>query len=275
MKSARGAAHGAAMQTIYFSVTLAMWELYDRLIDGIPGDITVQECAVGSHWIAVRSSEGGLGLAMRIDIETLPPLPGGDYEGRPLKKLAACAKSWNFIEAGYGVAALNAYYNFEKRALSRGIELPDESRKNEAFEKYRAEVTGKKVAVVGHFPYLERLLSPVCELIILERRPQEGDYPDPACEFLLPQQDYAFITGSTMINKTLPRLLSLSKSAKTVLVGPSVTLSPLLFDFGVEDLSGFVVKKPENCLQAVREGDRGAQFEAGTMVNYRKDAGGA
>jgi uncharacterized protein (DUF4213/DUF364 family) len=246
-----------------------MWNIYDTLIEGIPDDISVEDCAAGSHWLAVRSSEGGVGLAMRVGVETMPRTLGENYAGMPLKRLASCAKSWNFVEAGFGVAAMNAFYNSEKRAARAGIEMPEESRKNEAFVKYREEVAGKKVAVVGHFPYLERLLKPVCRLIILERRPQDGDYPDPACEFVLPEQDYVFISGSAMINKTLPRLLKLCDRAWTVLVGPSVTLSPALFGFGAGDLSGFVVRESEICLEAVREGDRDRQFGAGTMVNYR------
>jgi uncharacterized protein (DUF4213/DUF364 family) len=84
----------------------------------------------------------------------------------------------------------------------------------------------------------------------------------------LPEQDYVFISASTMVNKTLPRLLALSEKAWTVLVGPSATLSPLLFDFGVNDLSGFIVRENEMCLEAVREGNRVRQFQSGVMVNY-------
>jgi uncharacterized protein (DUF4213/DUF364 family) len=173
------------------------------------------------------------------------------------------------------VAAINAYYNHLERAAARGIVLPDEARKNEAFEKYRGDVAGKKVAVVGHFPFLERLLQPVCNLCILERRPSAGDYPDPACEYILPEVDYVFISGSTLVNKTLPRLLELSRAAWTVLVGPSVTLAPVLFDFGADDLSGFVVRDGDQCFQAVGANALEGRFAAGTMVNYRRNDGAA
>jgi uncharacterized protein (DUF4213/DUF364 family) len=208
---------------------------------------------------------------MRIDIETIPPALEGGYRGMSLKQLAAAAKSWNFIEAGYGVAAINAYYNHPKRAAALGIDLSCPSRANEAFQKYRGEIAGKKAAVVGHFPFLEKLLGPVCELSILERKPQSGDYPDPACEYLLPEQDYVFITGSTLVNKTMPRLLQLCPK-HTVLVGPSVPLAPALFDFGADDLSGFVVLDPAQCLQAIQEGIEGRHFKTGTMVNYTRPA---
>ena len=145
------------------------------------------------------------------------------------------------------------------------------SRANEAFQKYREEITGKKAAVIGHFSYLEQLLGPVCTLSILERRPRDGDYPDPACEYLLPEQDYVFITGSALVNKTLPRLLQICRNTTyTVLVGPSVPLAPALFDFGADDLSGFVVLTPADCFHAILSGIEGEHFKSGTMVNYRR-----
>ena len=33
------------------------------------------------------------------------------------------------------------------------------------------------------------------------------DFLDSACEYILPEQDFVFITGMTLTNKTLPRLL--------------------------------------------------------------------
>jgi uncharacterized protein (DUF4213/DUF364 family) len=248
-----------------------MWKLYDALLDRIPDGITVTETFMGGHWIGVQSDEGGLGLAMRINVTTIPPTRKGDFAGMALKELAKAAKSWNFIEAGYGVAAINAYYNHQDRAESLGIDLTCSSMANEAFQKYRDALAGKKAAVVGHFPYLEHLLGPVCDLSIVERKPREGDYPDPACEYLLPEQDYVFISGSTLVNKTLPRLLQLCRGY-TVLVGPSVPLAPILFDFGAADLSGFVVLDPKKCFNALQEDREGQHFESGTMVNYKKSS---
>jgi uncharacterized protein (DUF4213/DUF364 family) len=247
-----------------------MWTIYDALIDPIPERISVAETLMGNHWIGVHSDEGGFGLAMRINTATILPMMKGTYTGMPLKKLAKAAKSWNFIEAGYGVAAINAYYNHQERAAALGIDLTCPSLANEAFQKYRDELAGKKTAVIGHFPYLERLLGPVCELSILERNPQEGDYPDTACEYILPEQDYVFITGSTLINKTLSRLLQICHDSFVVIVGPSVPLAPVLFDFGIHDLSGFVVLNSEQCCHAIREGREGQHFDSGTMVNYNK-----
>ncbi|MBU1107039.1 MAG: hypothetical protein KKB51_10255 [Candidatus Riflebacteria bacterium] len=48
-------------------------------------------------------------------------------------------------------------------------------------------------------------------------------------------------------------LLELSKNAqKVTVVGPSTTLAPLLFDYGVRDLSGFVVKNFEKATRMIK-----------------------
>ena len=71
---------------------------------------------------------------------------------------------------------------------------------------------------------------------------------------MLPQADFAFVTGVTIINKTAPRLLDLAKNATTVFVGPSVVMSPFLFDWGVEMLAGSVVADPDKARFAVKNG---------------------
>jgi uncharacterized protein (DUF4213/DUF364 family) len=64
------------------------------------------------------------------------------------------------------------------------------------------KLRGKRVAVIGHFRDLERIAA-VCHLSILERRPEPGDLPDTACEFVLPEQEVVIMTATTLINKTL------------------------------------------------------------------------
>jgi uncharacterized protein (DUF4213/DUF364 family) len=138
----------------------------------------------------------------------------------------------------------------------------------EAFCAWRDRIAGKKVAVIGHFFQLVETLGDVCDLSILEKRPDSGDYPDSACEFLLPLQDFVFATGVTLTNKTLPRLLQLAGKAGIILAGPSVPMAPLLFERGVRDLQGFVVTGPEICAAVIR-GERPELtiFDAGRRVN--------
>ena len=89
---------------------------------------------------------------------------------------------------------------------------------------FAPHVQGTKVVVIGSYPGLEAsgLLG---DFTCLERRPRPGELPDTAAESILPQAEWVFITASSIANKTLPRLLTLSARARVVLMGPSVALA--------------------------------------------------
>jgi len=244
------------------------WKLYDELIEGIPGQIMVSGCNCGYNWTTV-TTEDSVGLSMTIPVFSLPYTFQKQIAGIQLQKLAKLSKSWNFVEAALGVAAIGAYYNYPSRARNCGMEHPGIcDGKRDAFNLYQDEVKGRKVVIVGHFPMLEQRFGPICDMTILERNPQWGDTPDTACEYILGDQDYVFITGCTLVNKTMPRLLELSKNAKVVLVGPSTILSPILFEHGVYGLSGLIVHDIQRCENVLREGNTMKLFDVGEMVDY-------
>lgn len=251
------------------------WSLYDRLIEGVPQDVLVKDVCVGAHWTYV-DAECGMGVsfsakggAKRSEKE--------DPCGMPLRELAKLSKSWNFPEASLGIAALNAWYAQKDKLDALGaeydepIELPDGTiRKIDAFEKYREEYAGKNVTIVGHFPHIERVAE-VSPTVVLERNcTSSEDTPDPACEFVVPSSDFLFVTGVTLINKTAPRLLTLGKNARTVFVGPSVVMSPALFDFGADVLAGSCVFDPEKTAHSVKTGAGQLFGEAIQMLSVSK-----
>ena len=80
---------------------------------------------------------------------------------------------------------------------------------------------------------------------ILERSPRPGDYPDSACDWLLPQCDVVIMTASTLVNKTLPHLLELCRDAYTILAGPSCPLCPGLLELGIDRIAGLVITDPD------------------------------
>lgn len=240
-----------------------MWKLYEELINEIPENLTVLECMLGVSWTLVKS-ENGLGVAKTIK--------GGkkgagirDVVGMSLKELAKYAKSWNMLEASMGQAAINAAFNTQSAVLDisgQSMEQLDNPEKNNVFKLLEPEFTGKKVAIIGHFPGIEQL-NKICELSILEREPQADDYPDSACEYILPKQDFVIITGTAFTNKTMPRLLELSNRAKITLVGPSVPISKVLFKYGVDLIGGFVVTDEYRIWKAVQEGVKMNIFKRG------------
>ncbi|MGB9673463.1 MAG: Rossmann-like domain-containing protein, partial [Anaerolineales bacterium] len=117
---------------------------------------------------------------------------------------------------------------------------------------------GKKVALVGHFPFVPRLKNRVGTLWVLELHPRPGDLPADAADEVIPQADVVAITSMTLLNRTFEHLITLPKpTAITLLLGPTTPLSPVLFNYGVNILSGSQV---EDIPRVVRGVIQGANF---------------
>jgi Uncharacterized conserved protein len=239
------------------------WLIYDQLLATVPVDDRLEKIHLGSHWLMLETAAQAFGLAQCVSGGQALDL--NQHLGRSLREVAALIKSWNFQEAAVGLAAINAHLN-TRDELDRAAAAGAGSIDGDAFDLFLGRVRGKKVAIIGRFPYLERL-APQCQsLIVFERNPGPNDLPDSAAEFLLPEQELVFITSTAIINKTLPRLLELcvQAGAGVGLVGPSTPLTPLLFQHGIEALSGLlpvdqrkvaeVVVREDSCIRLFAEG---------------------
>lgn len=214
-------------------------QLYDDLALGV-GDGEARRVVIGLNWIMVEGPHGvGLAQTPSRALPTCRPLDrSGDLAGRPLAELAGLVRSWDPFELALGVAACNAWYNrFDLAA--------DEANGLDAMRD-----PGRTVAV-GAFPGIAERLPGVT---VIERRPQPGQYPEEAAEWLLPAADSVVITASTLANRSLPGLLRLTRTPRVALVGPGAPLTPRLFDYGLDVLAGLVATDPDGVARAVAEG---------------------
>lgn len=212
-----------------------MKEYYNILMNGIPSGIRVRRIIHGKAWTGAELDNGGFGIAMRTAGESIKRLFPA-LEGMEASAAAQAVMSWNLEEASEGMAVINAYYNSPSRMDSLGCR-DDYNRRVTA----GMETEGKKIALIGHLKLHPDALTGAEKVYIMDREPHEGDYPDSACEYILPGCDMVIITGSAAVNKTMPRLLELSRSAQTIVVGPTVPLCPELKSCGIARLSGLVV----------------------------------
>ncbi len=128
---------------------------------------------------------------------------------------------------------------------------------------------GRNIALVGHFPFVPELRSAAAQLWVIEQQPVEGDYPAEAASDLIPRADLVAITGSALINGTLDALLALRRpEAMVMLLGPSTPLSPILFDHGVDILSGTRVADELSVLRAVGQGASFRQVEGVKLLTF-------
>lgn len=212
---------------------------YELIRDAVGEDSTpIEAMTIGLAWSSCRTAEG-LGLAMSPGSSTRLLEWPGSVAGRQVYEVAKWLSSWNFYEATVGLAAANAVINRRDNALMSGATpLRPEGPANLAvFEYFRPRLAGRKVVVIGRYPGLDRVLEGL-DVHVLERDPGSGDLPDSAAEFLLPQADWVFITATSLINKTFPRLAALASDAITVLMGPSTPWLAGWAQFGIDFLAG-------------------------------------
>ena len=241
------------------------FDLYDALIDGISSPAVVADTLMGQCWTAVETGEH-FGMAMTTPVDTAPRMLSGDYTGRCLKELAQAAKSWNLTEAGFGMAAINAFYNTPQRLEALNAYEP--------FENYCTDglnLRGKHVGVVGHLNMPQSVYDQTASVRILERSPRPGDYPDSACDWLIPQCDVVIMTASTLVNKTLPHLLELSQNAYTILAGPSCPMCPDLLNFGIDRIAGLVITDAEGMKDKIRREISGPPYPMGKPFLLSKE----
>jgi uncharacterized protein (DUF4213/DUF364 family) len=108
---------------------------------------------------------------------------------------------------------------------------------------------------VGHFPFVPRVREVAASCSVLELSPGPGDLPADMAPEIIPKADVVAITGMALINGTFEGLVALCRPDAFVLVlGPSTPLSPILFDYGVDAISGAVITNIGPALAAVSQG---------------------
>ncbi len=219
---------------------------------------------VGLHWTAVCSRACGLASTL---VSSHAHGEGnlndvGNLHLKSARELAELALADNLLEASLGVAALNSLLEMDDRPASL----------SNAVDVLIQHGSAKRVALVGHFPFIPRLRQTAGELWVIEQHPGQGEFPAEAAADLLPQADVVAITSSALINHSLDRLLALAApNALVMLLGPSTPLSPLLFDYGISILSGQRVVDEELAFRTIAQGGSFQQVQGVQLVTYFKD----
>jgi uncharacterized protein len=228
--------------------------LLDDLIAAVP-DGAVEDVRIGAFWTAVvvgirGRRQCGLAASLRDERNHHHGAEPSVRQAGTLKEssgrvLTTLARSASSLEAGIGVAAINAL-----------LPLPADLGSDLNAEDVIAQLgAGRRVVLVGHFPFVPRLRERVGDLTVLEQVPRGDDLPASAARSVIPAAEVLAVTATALINHTLEDLLALRRPGATVLVlGPSTPLSPILFDHGVDALSGSVVEDIDRVVRAVSEG---------------------
>lgn len=241
--------------------------LYELLLDHCSSDAVVDKLMIGLVWTLCQGKGGAsAGLAMSPGLATRTLAWSGSLTGKPITDLAAWIFEWDPYQATVAMAAINSCINSRPLPDSVALDNGAEHANLAVFDHFLPRLLGKNVVVIGHYPGIERYKSQM-QLTVLEKQPMAEDLPDSACEFLLPQADWVFLTASSIPNKTFPRLAELAGNAKTVLMGPTVPWLPQLHEFGIDYLAGVEVVDADALYQTAAQGGGVRIFSQG--LRYR------
>jgi uncharacterized protein (DUF4213/DUF364 family) len=226
--------------------------MYARILESLI-DYPLKQVQIGLHWTAAVVEKNGYpqcGLASTLGDNHPPPgepvIPGpGLLESHSTLELASWITSEIPLRRSVGCAVINALLPRE----------PGSWVDQNAEAAIRERGKGKRIVLIGHFPFARALREEMENFEVLELNPTGGDIPASAAPDYLPQADLIAITGMTFINHTLGPLLDLcNPDAYVLLLGPSTPLTPLLADDGVNLLAGSSVEDIPAVLAAIRQG---------------------
>lgn len=207
-------------------------------------DMPVRAYVQGAHLLGLRSQ--AMGLCSRAAPHGEPPTVELHTLSSSVKETAELllGRSGEPDATAFGMAAVNLL-----------LPPPAEATTRKAQELIMDRGRGKRVAIVGHFPFVERMGGAFADLWVIEKEPRPGDRPEQEAEALLPQADVVAMTGTTLLNGSCERLLRLCRpDAFTLMLGPSTPFAPSLFDWGLQALGGTRVNNPDLAAEGVLEG---------------------
>jgi uncharacterized protein (DUF4213/DUF364 family) len=238
--------------------------IIEEVLQSLPNDsVPVRRVLVGIHWTAVCSRF--CGLASTLTGENLPYAhlqSAGNLQTRSARELADLALSENHYESSIGVAAINSLLASKSNC----------STELNAYEWLYANIKDRDVAIVGHFPFIDRVRSMARNLWVLEKNPRPGDIPAEESQPYLQKAEIIAITGSSIVNHSFDDVLSMCNPRAVIMVlGPSTLLSPVLFDHGVSILSGAYVADEDECLLTLEQGGSFHQVQGVKRISLFKE----
>jgi len=238
--------------------------ILENLLDSLNTQSPVYDIRQGLFHTAVVTRHCGLAATLPKDsLRQKPPLMprAGELLELSALELARLSLSDSIPEAAVGMAAINSLLDVdEKRCIERN-----------AADLILEKGAGKRVAIVGHFPFVPRVKETAAQLWVIEKNPAADDLDERAAPEVIPEADVVAVTGTALTNHTLRGLLGLCRpDAFVVLLGDTVPVSPLLFDLGVDALSGTRVVDTETVLRCVSQGANYRQIKGIRKVTMMK-----
>ncbi len=237
-------------------------KLLERLISDIE-ELDVQEVIIGVHSVLVKTQEMcGIASTIKYCGHGVNVTKAGNLEDLNLKELARYALSDNLLEASIGMAAINC-------GLSKTIgKYRVVNAKKVISEKGKNKVLG----IIGHFPFLDDQKAHYRKCYIFEKQPHPGDHTESDIPKFLPKVDVAALTATSITNHTFDGILeNLPERSYNVILGPTTPLSPILFEYGMDMVSGTLITDYEIAKKYVLQATPTRHLKGIEMISLFKE----
>lgn len=241
-----------------------MNDIYRALLNGIPEEsFKIKQVVIGIHWTVVLSRYTGMASTLQAPRpHGKTPMPAaGEFEGQNALQVAEYLLSVNRLEASLGLAAINSMLPID----------PERCENINALEVLLRKGKKKKVGVIGHFPFVNRLRRELQDVVVFEKNPQPGDLSDDRMASILPDCEVVGMSATTLINHSIEEVLGYCyPGAYKIMIGPSTPMSDVLFDFGLDLLAGTRITDTENLIRYVSQGASFRQIKGAEVVTMQK-----
>lgn len=245
--------------------------IFEALTDCLPADATVINVAVGIFWTFVQTQYGSAISATAHRWCEDPPgaiIPcAGNITGMNVRELTALYQSQSLTARSLANAAVAA--SFDPHAMTGAI-FPGKAQS--LLEDICARATRKKhIALIGHFHFADALknLGHTLDIYELEGRCAPGDIPNTQIPQRLRYADIVVMTSSTLITHATESILAASRpDAFKMIVGPTVPIHPLLWQFGFDAICASIITDPEQVARTAIQGGNHKQMTGAAKLNY-------
>lgn len=223
-------------------------EILRLLVDEVRSraDQPIASVATGACLTAVFARQLGLASLVSHTAPGLPPASPGETPAsvHQAAGLLLDAAVSNTDAASLAMAAVNSL-----------LPPPAQATQTSGQDILLAQGRGNRVAVVGHFPFVENMRDAFADFRVLEKRPRPGDTPAEKAGEILPRADVVALTGTTLLNGSLAGLLAACRpDALVIMLGPTTPFAQSLFAWGIDVLAGCDVPDPQAALAGIRAG---------------------
>ena len=241
--------------------------ILDDLLASLPQEsVALRDVRVGPFWTVVWTEQGAGLASTQRDAHTPHGHSlirwAGDLLDRDSRELSSLLRARSPMEAALGMATANALLEVDDAALTD----------RNASEEIVRRGAGKRVVVVGHFPFIPKVRRAVGQLDVLELDPGPDELPPEAAAEALFNADVVAITGTSLVNKTFDGLIRHCRpDAFVLMLGPTSPLSPILFDYGLDLIAGTRIIDPHAALTVASQGAIFRQMRGVRLVTMAKD----